>query len=86
MTVFTGRRYYFIRLVPDPTSCIPILSFRFLDDEAEAILPRLEADDQAEAEAAAIAASTMRAVTARTGVPVDIGDQWVRSSFSTVLI
>ena len=73
LTAFTNRRFYSIRLVPDPFSYTPILSFRFPDDEAEAIRTRLEADRRAEAEAAAIAASAVQAVTARTGVPVEDG-------------
>ena len=73
LTAFTDRRFYSIRLVPDPTSYTPILSFRFPEDEAAAVRARLEADRQAEAEAAAIAASAVQAVTARTGVPVEDG-------------
>ena len=59
LTAFTNRRFYSIRLVPDPSAYTPILSFRFPDDEAEAVRVRLEADRQAEAEAAAIAASAV---------------------------
>ena len=73
LTAFTDRRFYSIRLVPDPTSYTPIMSFRFPEDEAEAIRVSLEADRRAEAEAVAIAASTVQAVTARTGVPARDG-------------
>ena len=34
LTAFTDRRFYSIRLVPDPTSYTPIMSFRFPEDEA----------------------------------------------------
>ena len=73
LTAFTNRRFYSIRLVPDRSAYTPILSFRFPDDEAEAVRARIEADRRAEAEAAAIAASAVEAVTARTGVPARDG-------------
>ena len=73
LTAFTNRRFYSIRLVPNPESYTPVLSFRFPDDEAAAIRARIEADRQArEDEKARLAAAAVVEVE-QSGVTTDDG-------------
>ena len=73
LTAFTDRRFYSIRLVPDPSYYTPVLSFRFPDEEAASLRARIEAGRQAEeAEDARIAAAAVAEVE-KTGVPTQDG-------------
>ena len=68
LTAFTDRRFYSIRLIPDPTAWTPILSFRFPDDEAAEVQARIAAERQAAELAEAAVAAVEQAATERTGV------------------
>ena len=73
LTAFTNKRFYSIRLVPDPSNYTPVLSFRFPDEEAAAIRARIEAERQAEEEAAAGLAEAAVAEVEQSGVPTHDG-------------
>ena len=73
LTAFTDRRFYSIRLVPDPANYTPVLSFRFPDEEAAALRARIEAGRRdEEAEEARLAAAAAAEVE-QTGVPTGDG-------------
>ena len=73
LTAFTDRRFYSIRLLPDPAAWTPILSFRFPDDEAAAVQARIAAEREAAAAAVAAAAAERTGVQTRDGL-VAAGD------------
>ena len=73
LTAFTNKRFYSIRLVPDPQNYTPVLSFRFPDEEEAAIRARIEADQEAKAAEAAMLAAAAVAEVEQSGVPTDDG-------------
>ena len=73
LTAFTNKRFYSIRLVPDPKNYTPVLSFRFPDEEEAAIRARIEADQEAKAAEAAMLAAAAVAEVEQSGVPTDDG-------------
>ena len=73
LTAFTNKRFYSIRLVPDPENYTPVLSFRFPDEEEAAIRARIEADRQAKAAESARLAAAAVAEVEQSGVPTDDG-------------
>lgn len=79
LAVFTDKRFYSIRLVPDDSAYTPVVSFLYPDDEMAAIQARLAAVRAGEARERAAAERARQESTDRTGVPtraglVDAGD------------
>ena len=73
LTAFTNKRFYSIQLVPDPENYTPVLSFRFPDEELEAVRARIEEQRHKARESQAIASAARKAVIERTGVETSKG-------------
>ena len=73
LTAFTNRRFYSIRLVPDPLNYTPVLSFRYPDEELEQVRTRIEAQRAKAKQSRELAEAAREAVIDRTGVETGKG-------------
>lgn len=73
LTAFTDKRFYSIQLVPDPEIYTPVLSFRYPDEELEAVRIRIEEQRRKARESKAIAAAARKVVIERTGIETSEG-------------
>ncbi len=73
LTAFTNKRFYSVRLVPDPDSYTPVLSFRYPDEELKAVQAKIDAQRARAKESQEIASAAKQAIIERTGVRTSKG-------------